>query len=152
MAHISRLLVSTKEQVCFLSETRSSTITKSSIKNHFNLKDAFVVPSHGQSGGLWLMWSDEIDITVFYHNHHYIFALCTNNTSQQQYGLVCIYGDPHHRNTDVIWQQVQQFVMQNSNLSMFCMGDLNEIMHAHEKLGSTRVNVNRINAFCAYAK
>jgi hypothetical protein len=25
-------------------------------------------------------------------------------------------------------------------------------MHAHEKLGSTRVNVNRINAFCAYVK
>jgi endonuclease/exonuclease/phosphatase family metal-dependent hydrolase len=152
MVHLSRLLVSTKAQVCFLSETRNSTITKSSIKNHFNRKDAFVVPSNGKSGGLWLMWSDEIDITIFDHNHHYIFALCINQINHQQYGLVCIYGDPHHRTTNVIWQQVHIFVMQNSNLPMFCMGDLNEIMHANEKLGSTRIDVNRISTFCAYVK
>lgn len=52
MVHLSRLLASTKAQVCFISETRNSSITKSSIKNHFNLHDAFVVPSQCQSGGL----------------------------------------------------------------------------------------------------
>ena len=52
MSHLSRLLLSTKAQVCCISETRSSTISKTSLKNHFRLHDAHVVPSAGQSGGL----------------------------------------------------------------------------------------------------
>lgn len=52
MAHLSRLLLSTKAQVCFISETRNSSITKTALKNHFHLNDAYVVPSVGQSGGL----------------------------------------------------------------------------------------------------
>ena len=152
MAHLSRLLVYTRAQVCFISETRNSSITKTSITNHFNLNDAFVVPAQGQSGGLWLMWNNEVDITVIDHNHNFIFALCINKTSMRQYGLVCIYGDPHHRTTRAIWEQVLDFVEQNSNLPMFCMGDMNNLMHVNEKLGPTRADVNRINEFCAYVK
>jgi hypothetical protein len=64
MLHLSRLIQSTKPQVIFLSETRNSTISISSLKNHFNLNDAFIVPSQGQSGGLWFMWNDEIELTI----------------------------------------------------------------------------------------
>ena len=64
MVHLSCLLQSTKAQVCFISETRNSSISKTSILNRFNLNDAFIVPSQGQSGGLWLLWNDEVDITV----------------------------------------------------------------------------------------
>jgi endonuclease/exonuclease/phosphatase family metal-dependent hydrolase len=152
MAHLSRLLVSTRAQVCFISESRNSSITKTAIKNHFNLNDAFVVPAQGQSGGLWLIWNDEVHITVVDHSQNFIFALCINKTSMHQYGLVCIYGDPHHRTTSVIWQHVLDFVTQNHNLPMFCMGDLNELMHVNEKLGPTRADVNRINEFCAFVK
>jgi hypothetical protein len=40
----------------------------------------------------------------------------------------------------------------NSTLPMLCMGDLNEIMHANEKLGPNCVDINRMNAFCMYVK
>jgi hypothetical protein len=98
------------------------------------------------------MWSDEVELTIIDHNHHYIFALCINKVSQHTYGLICIYGNPHHRTTNIIWQQVRNFVMQNHNLPMFCMGDLNDIMHAHEKLGPSPTNINHISDFCAYIK
>jgi hypothetical protein len=81
--HLARLLASTKAQVCFLIETRNSSITKTAIKNRFNYKEAFVVPAQGQSGGLWLIWSDEVDITVIDHSHNFIFALCINKTTMQ---------------------------------------------------------------------
>jgi hypothetical protein len=29
----------------------------------------------------------------------------------QQYGLICIYGDPHHRATSDIWRQVLNFFL-----------------------------------------
>jgi hypothetical protein len=44
MVHLSHLLASIKAQVCFVAKTRNSSINKSSLKNHFNLNDAFVVP------------------------------------------------------------------------------------------------------------
>jgi hypothetical protein len=51
------------------------------------------------------------------------------------YGLVCIYGDPHHRLTSFL-NQVLNFVELNSIFHMFCMGDFNDIMHA------------KVRAFC----
>lgn len=128
------LLASTKAQVYFLSETRNASITKTAIKNHFNYKDAFVVPVQGQSGGLWLIWNDEVDLNIVNHSHHFIFVLCINKTSLQQYGLVCIYGDPHHHTTSIIWEQVLNFVVDNSNLHVLCMGDMNNLMNVNEKL------------------
>jgi hypothetical protein len=137
MNHLARLLISTRAQVCFLSETRNASITKTTIKNRFNYHDAFVVPAQGQSGGLWLIWTNDVDINIVHYSHYFIFALCANKTTSHQYGLVCIYGDPHHQNTTTIWEEVLDFVVQNINLPMFCMGDLNNLMHASEKLGPT---------------
>jgi hypothetical protein len=79
--------------------------------NRFNSFDAFVVPSLGQSGGLWLIWNNEVNLTVADHSPNYIFALCTNNLSSKQFALVCIYGDPHHRTTYAIWAKVLDFVV-----------------------------------------
>jgi hypothetical protein len=55
MVHLACLMTSTNSQVSFISETRSSTITRTSLINRFNAYDAFVVPAIGQSGGLWLI-------------------------------------------------------------------------------------------------
>jgi len=144
--------MSTRAQVCFLSETRNSSITKTAIKNRFNYYVAFVVPAQGQSGGLWLLWNDDVDLNVVDHSHHFIFALCNNKITSSQYGLVCLYGDPHHRTTSSIWAQVLDFVGLNTNLPIICMGDLNELMHAKEKLGPNSADLNRINEFCALVK
>jgi hypothetical protein len=152
MTHLARLLHSTKAQVCFLSETRNSSITTTTIRNRFNYNEAFVVPAQCQPGGLWLLWNDEIDINVVNHSHNFIFALCTNKTCMQQYGLICIYGDPHHRTTREIWERVLNFVLQNRNLPMFCMGDLNELLHVNEKLGPTRADANCIYEFSSCVK
>jgi hypothetical protein len=93
MLHLARILNSTKSHVCFLSETRDASLSKTDITNHFNYKDAFVVPSQGQSRGLSLIWNDDVDLTIVVHNHHYIFALCKNKLCMKQYGLTCIYRD-----------------------------------------------------------
>jgi hypothetical protein len=56
MTHLAHLLTSTKAHVYFISETRNSSISRTSIVNRFNVVDAFVVLAQGQSGGLWLFW------------------------------------------------------------------------------------------------
>ena len=93
---------STKSQVCFISETRNSSISRTTIINCFNADNAFVVPAVGQSGGLWLIWKQDIAITVVNHSHNYILAVCSSNVDNKQFGLACVYGDPHHRATHSI--------------------------------------------------
>ena len=63
--------------------------------------------------------------------------------------LVCIYGDPHHSRTDVIWQDVLNFVVNYPNMLVLCMGDMNNIMNVREKLSPHPANYAHISNFCA---
>jgi endonuclease/exonuclease/phosphatase family metal-dependent hydrolase len=152
MVHLSRLLTSTKAQVCFISETRNSSISAIALKNHFALNNAYVVPSNGHFGGLCLLWTHEVEISILDQSQHYIFCMCINKSNLKQFGLVCVYGDLHHRSTSIIWDNVLTFVASNYNVAMFCMGDLNELMHDSEKLGPRTTSNARINLFQFYVK
>lgn len=54
---------------------------------------------------------------------------------------------PSHRATSAMWSEISSFVVHSSHIPTFCMGDLNEIMHANEKYGLAPPNQNRINIF-----
>ncbi|GJN35577.1 hypothetical protein PR202_gb24367 [Eleusine coracana subsp. coracana] len=152
LTHLARLISSTRVQVIFISETRSVHITKSQLISHYSLQDAHVVPAAGQSGGLWLMWKDDVDLTITYDSHHLILAQGVFKTINQTFNLVCMYGDPHHVKTTSIWQEVASFMLQNQNIPTFCMGDLNNIMHVNEKCGPNPANAARIRNFCCLVK
>jgi endonuclease/exonuclease/phosphatase family metal-dependent hydrolase len=152
MVHLSRLITSTRSQVIFISETRNSSISRTALINHFPINDAFVISAQGRSGGLWLLWNNEVDITVLDSSQNFIFCLCINKTSQKKFVLVCMYGDPHHRLTDVIWGHVQNFVALNPSTPFFCMGDMNELMHAYDKIGPSAADFHRMNSFCTHVK
>ena len=109
------------------------------------------LPSRHRSGGLWLMWSDDIDITVHTTSFHLILAIATIRATNQKFGLVCIYGDPYHRQTSLIWNQITSFVYNNATLPMLCMGDMNDLLYDIDK--STPVtNRFRMNAFQSFVK
>ncbi|GJN09889.1 hypothetical protein PR202_ga27938 [Eleusine coracana subsp. coracana] len=147
--HLARLITSTKAQVIFVSETRTSKISKTQLINRFLVKDSHVVPATGQSGGLWLMWNDEVDLNIVSSSHHLILATVMCKPSNKLYNRVCIYGDPHHCHTNEIWEEVSHFVLLNPDIPTFCMGDLNNIMHVNEKYGPTAA---RICNFCCLVK
>jgi hypothetical protein len=138
--------------VCFISETRNSSNSSTALKNHFALNNAYVVPSNGHYGGLWLLWTDEVEISILDQSQHYIFSMCINKSSLKKFGLVCVYGDPHHRSTSTIFDNVLTFVASNYNVPILCMGDLNELMHDYEKLGPGTASNARINLFRSYVK
>lgn len=64
MQHLARLMSSTKAKEIFRSKTRNSKITASQLTNHFHIGDSFVVPAVGLSGGLWFMWTDDLDVNI----------------------------------------------------------------------------------------
>jgi hypothetical protein len=73
------------------------------------------------------------------------------NSTNHKFGLVCIYGDPYHRQTNMIWDQVAAFVYDNCNMPMLCIGDMNELLYDMDT-DSPYVNRSRMNAFRSLVK
>jgi hypothetical protein len=118
------MIHSTKAQVIFVSEIKSSKVKASDLVARFNMNDSVVVPSRHRSGGLWLMWNDTLQVDVHNANFHIILATVVNNATSQKFGLICIYGDPYHRETTLIWEQVATFVHVNNNLPMLFLSGI----------------------------
>jgi hypothetical protein len=146
LCHLARMVIATKPQVIFVSETKNSKFTSAQISSRFNMHDSIVVPAHRRTGGLWLLWSDDVEVSVHSASLHLILALVTDRSKNQKFGLVCIYGDPYHRLSATIWQQIANFVYVNSNLPMLCIGDMNDILYASDK-SSPNINRRRVDAF-----
>jgi hypothetical protein len=151
MGYLANLMSSTGAQLIFVSETRSSKCTSVQLNNHFNIADSYVVPSNGLSGGLWLMWTDEVEVDVKFSNHHVILAMVINIATRIEFALVCIYGDPHHRQTRVIWNHIFNFVHDNLGKPVVCIGDFNDIM-CDQDTTSANINHYRMRTFNGYVK
>ena len=65
--------------------------------------------------------------------------------------LICIYGDPYHRQTGTIWNHVTNFVYDNLGKSMICMGDLNDILYDADICNGS-VDYYRMSTFCSLIK
>jgi hypothetical protein len=98
--------------------------------------NSFVVPALGLSGGLWVTWNDEVDVHIVSSCHFYVLASVAPKSNSSSFNLVCMYGDPHNQHTNSIWNDVFSFIMQNQGIPTLCMGDLNNIMHPNEKMGT----------------
>ena len=75
------------------------------------------------------MWTDDLKIYVHSAAFHYILAKVVQVDSGVNFCFICIYGDPYHRQTSGIWDQVSSFVYDNLGMPMMCMGDLNDILY-----------------------
>jgi hypothetical protein len=151
MDYLARLMNSTRAQVTFVSETRSSKITPVQLNVRFNIANSFVVPSVGLSGGLWLLWSDEVQVSINFSNRYLILAVVVHIATSAQFLLACVYGDPHHRFTKIIWNHISTFVHHNIGKPIVCLGDLNEIM-SNQDTTSANVNHYRMRTFNGYVK
>lgn len=147
MRHLQRLISCTKAKVIFISETKSNKFSISDLICNFHVHDSFIVPANGISGGLWLLWADNVQVAIIKSSSNFILA--NINLGQDFFiKLACVYGDPYHVNASNIWTEVAAFAG-NDDRPLFCMGDLNEMMHANEKLGARNPNSNRISLFKA---
>jgi hypothetical protein len=151
MEYLTRFMNSTGAQITFVLEIRTSRYNSSHLNSRFNTADSYVVPSNGRLGGLWMLWSDEVCVSVKFSNHYMILALVVNKTTNMDFALACIYGDPHHRDTRMIWDHVPNFINDNLGKPVVCLGDLNEIL-CDEETTSFNVNQCRMRAINSYVK
>jgi exonuclease III len=152
MNYLARLMHSTNAKVTFISETKTSKFNRAQLSNHFNITHSFVVPSEGRSGGLWLLWDNDIDLKITRATSNLILSSLVITSTKEAFCLICMYGDPSHSKTKELWDQIFAFVNENSGMPVLCMGDLNELMYPHDKSNVNYVNYARMQLFCSLVK
>jgi hypothetical protein len=75
LRHLARMISATKPQVTFISETKNSKFTASQISAHFDMHDSIVVPARGRAGGLWMMWSDDVEVMIHLTSFYLVLAV-----------------------------------------------------------------------------
>jgi hypothetical protein len=112
----------------------------------FNMSDTIAVPSRRPSGGLWIMWSDDLQVHVHSSSFYIILAIATISANGQIFALVCFYGDPYHCQTSMIWDQAATFPYDNCIMPMICIKDMNKLLYDIDK-NSSNVNLRLHECF-----
>jgi hypothetical protein len=95
------------------------------------------VPSSGMLGGIWLLWSGNVNLTILETSKHYIFAR-VSNPGGEDWVLGAIYGDASHRENGKIWDKIRSYA-DEFQTPLCCIGDFNVISTLADKFGGSNV-------------
>ncbi|XP_026428070.1 uncharacterized protein LOC113323939 [Papaver somniferum] len=105
-----------------------------------------VVSSVGRSGGLWMLWEDDIDIEIITQSPNMIHALVRNDGPRNSWHLFYIYGPPITNQGASFWSSLTSYVSNFDGCKSF-IGDFNAIVSVQEKFGGLPVLDSNISAF-----
>ncbi|KAK8300260.1 hypothetical protein V6Z12_D05G376500 [Gossypium hirsutum] len=109
---LKQLLVANRPDIIFLCETKMNVIEFQRVQIRCKLQNRLVVNSKGRSGGLVLMWKDELDVTNQSYSKHHIDSTvklgCTSIIRVT--GYYCHANPSEHNNSWNMLQRVGQAV------------------------------------------
>ena len=93
--------------IVFLMETKSSEEWMEKVKNECNMKQSWVVPSNGRSGGLALLWKDEIKIELLTFSLNHIDVLVSDGRGLGRWHLTGFYGNLETAKRSESWAKLK---------------------------------------------
>ncbi|KAK9901868.1 hypothetical protein M0R45_001892 [Rubus argutus] len=103
--------------------------------------------SLGQSGGLALFWKEDIDVRFRSKSHHHIDVMVDSaSPSLPTWRFTGFYGHPSQTERFRSWSLLRELSDEHS-LPWVVMGDFNELLHAHEKVGGWRRTERQMQGF-----
>jgi hypothetical protein len=124
--------------IIFLSETKSSPSSVSSILNLLGFFLMSLVSPVGSRGGLALAWRPGVDLECFSSNKNLISAWCFSDPPHSPWILSCIYGPPDNSDKPVFWDSLSS-LGDGFVCPWLCIGDLNSVLDQQEKQGGRPV-------------
>ncbi|KAL5721690.1 hypothetical protein ACHQM5_005303 [Ranunculus cassubicifolius] len=134
----------TRKFVCdiaFISETRASLQNHKNKFSSLNFPNSTLVPSQGQSGGLWLGWNNNIDLEIISSNSRFINTRIKNYPVGSSWMCTFVYGHPQQNCRTHLWEHLSDMATKHS-LPWLIVGDLNEISAQKDKNGKHPFNSN----------
>jgi hypothetical protein len=120
-------------RVLFLSETRLSATHAQDMCRKLGFRNAFGVSSQGFSGGLVLMYKEDLNVVIKTFSKFHINAWIID-LEGKLWRFTDFYGEPKHVLRKELWRMLH-FLRNESDLPWVCSGDFNKMLHGHEQLG-----------------
>lgn len=107
------------------------------------------IEADGTSGGLALFWKQSLQVTVLSTSLNHIHTSIYDSGSNCHWLCTFIYANPVHANRRGFWNFLSS-LNPNSSLPWALMGDFNEILGQHEKVGLRPHSVSRMTQFRSF--
>lgn len=129
------LLVKEKRRdIVFLMETKLLVWKFEVIKKKLNCEGCFVVEPRGRSGGLALLWSQEVKLGILNFSRHHVSASLMLEEKRTGWVLTGFYGHPEANKRKNTWNLLS--LLKPSTRTSWCVvGDFNKIVAQSEKMG-----------------
>lgn len=114
VSQLNRYLLGTRADLVFISETKCDTKRAKVRIANLPLRNSEVVPSNGRSGGLWVLWSDNVQIVILERSFYFLFVKVEHVLGS--WILELVYGDPHHAVSCYIWERIIYYSRLSSSL------------------------------------
>ena len=107
--------------------------------------NGLVIPSHGRSGGLALLWRKEINVDVQSFSDRHIDAIVTEDRGFK-WRITGFYGNLEVHRRKEPWD-LSKVLSKKFQLPWLCFGDFNEIASSSEKMGRARRSQRQMDDF-----
>jgi len=132
-----------RPDVCFLSETHLDKAKAEKVRRRAGFDKMIVHESNGRSGGLLLMWREEVKIRMKGIIHNYIDVLIEDDGGWRFTG---IYGEPEWNQKGRTFDAIRS-IKGDMSVPWLLMGDFNEILYNSEKEGGRPRTQRQMQAF-----
>ncbi|KAH7835169.1 hypothetical protein Vadar_023516 [Vaccinium darrowii] len=130
-----------------IAETRIAGSRAKDLSEGLGFSHSFVVDSVGFSGGLWLLWNDDVfrcdALAITRQEIHASVQVHSNSTP---FILSAIYACPDLDIRKELWENLC-VLADNHNEPWLMMGDFNVILFSNEKFGGRPINWSRASRF-----
>jgi hypothetical protein len=131
---LCRMVKEKRPSMVFLMETKLRKDKMEVIRYKLGFKCMFVVDCVGKSGGLALLWGDEILVEIQNFSHRHINGVIQSICSDATWKFTGFYGHPNVAKRQEAWSLLK-VLGHLSPIPWLCIGDFNEIVSLSEKWG-----------------
>jgi hypothetical protein len=93
-----------------------------------------VVDCVGKSGGLTLLWGDDLDVEIQNYSRRHINAKISSPSLSEAWKFTGLYGNPEAGKRGESWDLIRHLNTMDP-IPWVCLGDFNEILNQSEKWG-----------------
>jgi hypothetical protein len=143
---LCRMVKEKKPGMVFLMETKCRLNKMERIRCKLGLSNMLAVDCVGKSGGLALLWANDVDVEIKNYSCRHISATILANSSKGSWKFTGFYGHPDPSRRHEAWSLLKLLAGMGPT-PWVCLGDFNEILHQSEKCGGNAKSRSQMEDF-----